>query len=173
MSLPAEPAAPKPYADEPSAENHRAWFQLHLSTCLVLMLAAGALIGANVETRTEIRASRTAAEPTHSIFFDRKLEVECRGWPWRYQDAELQYENWSAAPGDDFALDKFVRGKSNPRLLAIALEENIWRHPEAWSKPRLFGNVAVALIILIMLGSYWEKNLRKRLDAAAAEKRQK
>lgn len=170
MSLPAEPATP-PYAGGLDDGRPRAWFQLHLSTCLVLMLAAGALVGANVETRREIRASRTSTEPVDAIFFDRKLEVECRGWPWRYQDAELQYEYWSLRPGDDFALDQFTRGKSNPRLLSIPLEENIWRHPETWSKPRLFGNVVVALAVLVLLGSYWEKNLRKRLDAAAAKRR--
>ncbi|MCK6470943.1 MAG: hypothetical protein L6R28_04275 [Planctomycetes bacterium] len=31
----------------------RAWFQLHLSTCVVLMVVAGALVWANVEIRFE------------------------------------------------------------------------------------------------------------------------
>lgn len=31
------------------AKQRRAWFQLHLSTCVVLMLAAGGLLGLNLQ----------------------------------------------------------------------------------------------------------------------------
>lgn len=56
MNEQASPAAPP-------ALRKRAWFQLHLSTCVVLMLAAGFLVWANVRER-----------------FNVDLNLE-RGWP--------------------------------------------------------------------------------------------
>lgn len=47
------------------APRKRAWFQLHLSTCVVLMLAAGVLMWANIQ-------------------FIVDLDYGERGWPWPY-----------------------------------------------------------------------------------------
>lgn len=53
-----------------SPPRKRAWFQLHLSTCIVLMLAAGALVWANI---THVSYEYDGLSKTHGM--------RLKGWP--------------------------------------------------------------------------------------------
>ncbi|MBI3831062.1 MAG: hypothetical protein HY291_16200 [Planctomycetes bacterium] len=91
----------------PNAMRMRRWFQLHLSTAVVLMFVAGSLIWANVP-RHEIRVEMVNSNMDQAIFWHYETHeipmnqpIECRtesetcGWPiqWQnYGDSTLQGE---------------------------------------------------------------------------------
>jgi len=79
----ADPAPPNPTEAAPTSRK-RGWFQIHLSTCVVLMFVAGALIWANTESYVIIsKLPRLEEEPQlHSV-------TAKRGWPFPYVSQHL------------------------------------------------------------------------------------
>jgi hypothetical protein len=81
-----------------TAPRPRRWFQIHLSTAVVLMFAAGGLIWANVP-RHEIRVEKVSSNTSEAVwwFYERNeipkdQPIECRiesetcGWPIKWQN---------------------------------------------------------------------------------------
>lgn len=89
----------------------RSWFQLHLSTCLVLMLVAALLLGANlIERRRDVVSF--GARAIHAV----------TGWPyaWRVRKTECFFftNDWLNRPGS----------ASNPvtETLQMRQERKLW-----------------------------------------------
>lgn len=78
-----------------SAPRGRPWFQLHLGTCVVLMLVAGAFVGANV-----IKYETPCWEPGLLCveMLPPSYTQVCRGFPYTYWNAYgpkgPSYEQW-------------------------------------------------------------------------------
>lgn len=71
----------------------RRWFQIHLSTAVVLMLCAGGLLWVNVE-KGAVPYSHLASL---GIEFDDSKELEYRrGWPFVFQEKSLP--DWGHGP---------------------------------------------------------------------------
>ena len=60
----------------------RAWFQLHLSTAIVLMLTMGILLGLNVP---QYKASIEDIGGFVQIVRDERGTILARGWPWAFE----------------------------------------------------------------------------------------
>lgn len=146
-----------------SAPKKRAWFQLHLGTCVVLMLAASTLVWANVRIQIEVYANSW-----------QKVNYETRGCPWPYQHSVTQYREWQLQVDEKFEQEYKISQVGldpGPFELTISLERNIWRHPESWDKTHLAYNSLLALVLLAVLACGCEALIcsreRKRASRSA------
>lgn len=153
-------------ADANGPHRKRAWFQLHLSTCVVLMLAAGALVWANVAARVDVRDNEFAFYGLYEDWNPNgpppKVPIEVRGWPWPYQDSEFQYVAEDSG-GPDAPLAQFADVAKTPKPHRRGqLREDIWQHPEAWSKLHLAADLGVAFALLAVVAVLCETLIRRR-----------
>lgn len=156
--------APAPESPPPPPKKS-AWFQLHFGTCVVLMLAAGALMWANLSMRLELRDSRYVKWPQYASLIDREgIVYQCRGWPWHFQDSESQVHKWKLLPGERLDPLQMAGSEANPYSPhpISPLWEDIWRHPEAWSKLHLAADLGVAVALLVVVAVLCESLIRRR-----------
>ena len=131
----------------PKAERVRGWSRFHLSTAVILMLAAAGLLWLNMQRRFEIAPS----VPPYFVHFGSTH----RGWPF---DA-IRYSGglWSAA---DYA-ERDPEGSK--KMLAWKMEtENVYPLSgqgivQMWGDPEilaggLLGDIVVALSVLVLMG---------------------
>jgi len=126
----------------------RRWFQIHLSTAVVLMLVAGVLLWANVRERQGHRYvtldSEEAAVQSALGIHDPYSVV--RGWPFTHQE-------WLSSKTDIF----------KSALLAWA-EAQVYGN--LWYPGSLAMNVLVALVILLSTASVCEWRIRPSIQKA-------
>ena len=98
----------------------RAWFQLHLSTAIVLMFVAGGLLWANIRV-----------QEVSSIYPFPFLIEYARGWPMLY----LNYSRVGAPPNDQYWtwLNLLINLLCSIGLLTVvaAISERVLRRREA------------------------------------------
>lgn len=144
----------------------RAWFQLHLSTCVVLMFVAGALVWANVRKGwaidNELLTPVTGLDtPTPETAY-----FEVRGWPLPYQHARSQYDLWDGKKPTlmEVWLD-LPLSVPDSDLSLYPLDESIWQHPETWDRTYLAADLGVAVALLVVLAVICEALIRRRARA--------
>ena len=147
-----------------SVEKKRPWFQIHLSTAVVLMVVAGVLVWANVTTQIYISPLSYVVNIPPNDQYD-KVIGEKRGWPLAFQDTSEQNVKWGlpkdsknlSFPGIRFDEDALQAGKH-----LVRLDYEVWSSPELWSKKNLALNFALALAILTAVAVGCEYLIRKR-----------
>ncbi|MCK6474026.1 MAG: hypothetical protein L6R28_20070 [Planctomycetes bacterium] len=148
--------------------KRRAWFQLHLSTCVVLMVVAGALGCVNF-----IPFSRGAPEITHYCAY---------GWPllWAFE--------YRIGTGD-FGVMKTFNHQSNSAVIRFSINlgdvELSWGvrdlgindysvekgHGTFKSDHRLWmvADIVISLAIVALIGTLLEWRIRRRLRRGASK----
>ncbi len=105
------------------AERPRRWFQLSLTTCIVLMVVAGVLVWANVQVREtgSIGVTQEGRPHTHPVFSPKGLGIQyVQGWPLTLRDKIIvpPYISW------------------------------VHESPPAWHTASIFLNILIALTLL-------------------------
>jgi len=125
----------------------RRFFQLHLSTALVLMVLAAALLGANIIEYENWDGVRT---------------TYIRGWPWKLESSFHP----TASSGPTNTTNEFEK---LTRLELIALHDlgriRFLAPNRTW---RIFGNFSIALAILTATAVLLEWRLRRQTDSKEA-----
>lgn len=163
--------------------KRRPWFQLHLSTCVVLMVVAGAYVGANTlkrETLTPIVTSqaRVGRETRTNGTEVALLEVTIRrkrllraGFPEVIyeggESATFEYSRAADMPG--------MGGGFPPSPEGIAAEvgnkfpeESAIPHVPVWYWTSIVKNLWLLMYLLIMVGFFCEVLIRRRKRKHAA-----
>lgn len=148
---------------EPAAPHRRRWFQLHLTTCIVLMFAAAALLSLNTRTRW-VSLNRTVCDPGSVAYM---VGVEFLwGWPLimnrehRYTPVPLVADIPAEVLDDmierqdcsDFPADAEVLKELTARPVPFSGK---------WIPPRIAANALTALAILLITACVVETTLRK------------
>jgi len=123
----------------------RSWFQVHLSTCVVLMFVAGGLMWANVHRPPQ--PFPPIDESAHEMACY-NAEVYCyqdaRGWPWPFCEPGRTY----SPPGSSV----FTSGTN--RIVVV--------HEDIWHFGALAIDIAIALAILFAVAFVLEWRIRRR-----------
>lgn len=143
MEEQASPASPAP--------RKRAWFQLHLSTCVVLMLASGVVLWAN------LRPPRV-----HSFEF---LPRFSNGNP--TLKGEWNYCGWPFHQGSVIFSEKIVKPEVEhlQDLLDWMVENGAYDHQSAgrfYSWKFVFANLTVGVAIMGAIAAFCESLIRRR-----------
>jgi len=112
-------------------EGKRPWFRFHLSTCIVLMFVAGALLGGNLVLREVTFTDASGGEVTE--YSDRY-----HGWP---------------LPCLGYYVQTYYGSSGDPSV------SNAWESD--WIPSGLLVNVAVALALLTAVGFLLEWRVRR------------
>lgn len=123
----------------------RRFFQLHLSTALVLMVLAAGFLGLNLIDREVPYHVRTSY---------------VRGWPW-ILDTSLHPSREISVELPDLELMQRDPIAARDMLLRF-------RYPASNRSWRIIGNVSVALAILTLTAVLFEWRLRRRKSGAVA-----
>jgi hypothetical protein len=121
-----------------SDKPRRPWFQIHLSTAIVLMFGAGALLWLNMRTRYE-SPDRAVKNELYRLLWasheERLASVsDFRGWPWTsYAEIEIQRR------------DEVIIGKT-----------------AYWDYFHFSYNIAFAAMFLVLIGISCERLIRRR-----------
>ncbi|MCK6474726.1 MAG: hypothetical protein L6R28_23645 [Planctomycetes bacterium] len=121
----------------------RAWFQLHLITCVVLMVVAGALVWVNLRARP---VDFHHNGQTH--WFE-------RGWPWKMFEAR---RGWQPSLEWKEPENVAIKGPVPPTTEDPGILEGEW-----WVKPLLM-NLVVAVTLLACAVVGWEFLVRMPLS---------
>jgi hypothetical protein len=129
--------------------SKRRWFQIHLSTAMVLMLVAAVLIGLNTRARSEplrLKFDDSGTGTLHSVFFELPhYSAQQFGWPFTF--AQKYGRNWGVNIAD----------KSLPNLTDKALIRT-----EYLEFQNLSANIIVGLLILMHVAYASEFTIRLR-----------
>lgn len=115
------PPAPE---SPPSPPKKRAWFQFHLSTCILVMVTAAAIAYLNTRPREHVTITITPPEDSYPSYYMAVRYQVRYGWP--FEMAEYNQ------PEKDQEIFKAVMGREPPSLegfrkgLAISLETEPW-----------------------------------------------
>lgn len=91
--------------------KRRAWFQLHLSTCVVMMVVAGAMLGLNMRP-IQILESRCEFETQWT------LTVRCPGFP-----GDIWRGTVCGSPTPEAALENFL---NDGKIVRGGRYDNLW-----------------------------------------------
>ncbi|MCK6473535.1 MAG: hypothetical protein L6R28_17560 [Planctomycetes bacterium] len=127
-----------------SPPRKRAWFQLHLSTCIVLMVVVGCLVWANLQT------------------YPASLMVRNDGQRVGFLRNESSWEQGIGWPGCFYLLpmkQSDLQSSDQPQ------GDSGWKVPGAWDGGHLIGNLMIASIVLICTAYICEWLIRRRRRA--------
>ena len=127
--------------------KRRPWFQVHLSTCVVLMFVAGGLIWANTTERRghlEGWVSSTTPELKDWVFQETSV-----GWP-------LLFHKWHPSVG------KLQPPLRPPGSSMERPRRDDWGPPDpSWSFVALAADLALALAVVALVGFLCEWRIRR------------
>lgn len=137
--------------------KRRAWLQLHLSTCVVLMVVAGVLIWSNLVGHNVTYIIQTKPKATG---YNRRVSYFVYGWPlivWgTLEDVELFYEKeWHH---DETEFERYSIGEKEGFLI-----------PKESMAKNAFINTIVAFAIWILVALGCESLFRRRERKRAAQ----
>src|SRR5437762_2894418 len=124
-----------------SDKPRRPWFQIHLSTTVIMMLTAGVLLGLNLSDHTP-HVTQSPSQLPEEIYF-----LGGRGWPFSVQQGA--FSNTS------------VWTKNLPPETVLADSDSRWRY-YGTDKVLLAINIGICLIIVLFAGSLLEWRIRRR-----------
>ena len=139
-------------ADEKNAAvaRPRRWFQLHLATCLVMMLVAGLIVGANMKAQHWGNLTPSNRMDLWFIW----------GWPARCVCAQRDWSMEGAVQSD---IDETVReGERIAERASLFGFDDQPVGPRFILWPRLFCNLGVAAGLLLFVAAGMEWALRRR-----------
>jgi hypothetical protein len=148
-------------ADMKPAPQRRPWFQVHLSTCVVLMFVASGLLWANVRVREVGQVTVTFDSEKGSS--DLMITVNGRGWPLVFDELSERNQEWTEGNQLRQATSMTV-WDSSENLVLDSDEENVMRLTRSapWA---LVLDVLVALAVLALVGFLCERPIRRRQRA--------
>src|SRR5262245_40866460 len=111
--------------------SRRKYFQLHLSTAVVLMCVAGALGWANVRGRIETEkmyghCGNETSDGSLNNYYDADYEQILRGWPFNCKSDESWYRLDTKRLADKRQLWWIKHGVYNS-LIALAILLTVWQ----------------------------------------------
>lgn len=107
----------------------RPWFQLHLSTCIVLMLAAGAMVGANLvpSKRAVVYVTSEFWWAPYADYREGEGRSEGYGWP---QTCRVEKRTGTVVWNPSAVAGNFFVGVAILTLTALAFEWRIRRRAD-------------------------------------------